>query len=118
MPVSIGVDPVEQARDRRFPAGGELGLGLVLSWSAVVASYYIEAIRSHYIEMTSFAPLGFIFILLLSPVWLGLRFVLRRHLPGRIRSPLAFLIPTVMIVFLSLRAILAVNQMWMSGPDY
>ena len=118
MPISIGVDPADQARDRRFLAFGELGLGLLLSWSAVVASYHIEAIRFHYVEMTSFAPLGFIFTLLLSPVWLGLRFVLRRCLPDRFRSPIAFFIPTGTIAFLSLRGILALNQAWMSGPDY
>jgi hypothetical protein len=118
MPISIGVDPSELARDRRFLTCAELGLGLFFSWSVVAASFHIEAIRSHYVEMTSFAPLGFIITLLLAPVWLGLRFVLRRYLPVRFRSLIAFIIPTVAISFISLRGILVLNQLWMTGPDY
>jgi hypothetical protein len=92
--------------------------GFLLSWLAVAISYRIGAVRAHYPEMTSFAPLGLIFSLLLSPLWLGVRVILLRHLSGPLRSAIVFLIPTVLVYLISMAGIFVLNKIWMTEPIY
>lgn len=118
MHYSLRADPTVKSKGRIFRVLVELSIGLLLSWLAVAASYRIEAIRTHYPEMTSFAPLGLILAILLSPVWLGLRCLLRYFLPNPVRSAIAFLIPTITVYLLSMLGICELNRIWMLEPVY
>ena len=118
MTSSPDASPMAGTSDRGFRALLEWSMGFLLAWMAVTASYRIEAVRAHYPGMTSFAPLGFILLLLLSPAWLGIRHLLRRHLQSRFRPVFAFWIPTIIVCLLSLMAIFAVNKAWMLEPIY
>lgn len=92
--------------------------GSLTSSGLISAAYFVDGIRLLYEGMTSFTPLGLIFTLLLSPVWLGINVLLRRLYRGSFRALLSMAIPTITIVGMALWLIWALNNAWMEGPDY
>lgn len=111
-------DSVKEIRIRAFSLLAGWAIGFLISWIAVTGSYHVGAIRAFYPGMTSFAPIGFIFSLLLWPVWLVPWAILRARPPSGLRSLVALLIPTILNYLLTMAGIFVLNEIWMTEPIY
>ena len=118
MASSLGDFSDREARYRIIRAPLRIIIGLLLTWLIVGASFHVGFIRSHYEGMTSFTPLGGIFTVLLSPVWLALHFLIMVRYTWFCRSTTSIVIPIVIVSSLALYGIYVWNQAWMAEPHY